>query len=128
MSWKEFLEGAISPQIQAIAGFVWYFIWEYVSAVTDAVGLGTGAFDYLEGRPKLKRLVVGAVIMMVPVMAYVLLVLTVTGGPFYWDSTLCGEAEPSGVWYALVAGAAAVGTSTLIHTIQLEAKKPDATE
>jgi hypothetical protein len=128
MSWKEFLQGAMNPQIQVIAGFIWYFVWEYVAAVTEAMGLGTGAFDYLEARPKLKRLVIGAVIMAVPVAAYFLLVFTVTGGPIYWDSTLVGEAEARGIWYALVAGAAAVGTSTLIHAVKLPERKPDATE
>jgi len=118
-TWAEFLKLLQNPLIEAAVGLMWFFFWEYIPEMFSVLGLGTGWFDTLDQFPKRKRLLIGFMALAAPVTAYLLEVATVTGGPVYLDSTVYDVTPGVGIWYALVAGAVAVTTSTALHTTKL---------
>lgn len=118
ITWEQFLNGLLSPLIQAAVGSLWFFWWEYVPEVARALNLGTGLFDRIDQQPKLKRLLVGMLCIAVPVWAYIMKVLTLNT-PFVLDSAIYGGEPGVGLWYAIQAGAIAFSASTLWHTTKL---------
>lgn len=124
VTWATFLGLLQNAYMQVAIGVVWFLLWEYIPEVLRAVGLNPGWFEELEQYPKRKRIVVALVAISVPVGAYLLEVLTVTGGPVYWDSSLVVGAEVGkGLWYAIFAGLGSVGSATAIHTTKLASYK-----
>jgi len=100
MSWEEVLRYAQSSLgVSAIVGTMIFLLVEYVP------GFGGTIED-----PKKKRLVVMALSLVVPVLALILEVLTVS------HTTLTLPM----IWNAIFAGAASFGTSTALHTLVLK--------
>lgn len=119
LTWANFLQALQNTYLQAAIGVVWFLLWEYVPEILRLVGIDPGWFERLDEYPKRKRLVVGFVAVSLPVSAYLLDVLTVTGGPVYWDSTLVGLTPSRGLWYAIVAGLGSTSVATIVHTTKL---------
>jgi len=100
MSWSEFLQYAASPGIAAIVGAILSVVVEYLPE-----------YDNLE--PKWKRLVFFGLCMVVPLAATALAIATGEWGAWGdWAGTW---------WPALVAGFAAGGVGTVIHTRKVHA-------
>lgn len=93
LAWCEFLRHVAGPGVAVVVGFVASELARYVPR-----------FDGL--LPRMKRLVFAGLCFLVPVTASGLGVLT-CGWLFSWSQT---------IWPALVAGAVAFGSGTLVHT------------
>jgi hypothetical protein len=113
MSWTQFLDWLQDPGIMAACGVVFFAVFEYVPKL-KFLQASAGKWAWIvavNADPQLKRLVLGAIAIAIPLLAYGLDVVSGSHDALTWDT---------GVWPRLVtgvtAGMAMFGTSTVIHT------------
>ncbi len=123
MSWPQFLQALQNEWVEMAAGVFWFLLLEYGARIPLLGQLGcTELFQRIDADPALKRLATAALIVVVPLIAYLLELATVTHGPVSWDPGVWGILFRGG--QAFVAGMASFATATLVHTTVMPRAKP----
>jgi hypothetical protein len=112
MTWTQFLDYLQDPGIMAAAGVVFFLIFEYgpkIKVLQATVGRWAWIVA-VNDDPQLKRLVLGAIAVAIPLVAYGLDVTTGSHDALSWSTGVWPR-----IWTGVTAGLAMFGTSTVVH-------------